>query len=271
MTRIESLREKQDIAFGVLLYFKEFCDNNDIPFMLAYGTLLGAVRHKGFIPWDDDVDIMMTREAYNKFLNVWKNNKHPYYKFLSIETDPDYFAPLAKLYDDRTLLIQEYGQIEKKKYGIYIDVFVIDKLPDNFYEASEFYERNQKIRNCWGMAIRKFSAPSKSVFTFIGRIPLMIYCKIKGYKFYIHKYCTLAQTYNGEKVNHAGIVVFGEGIVKEYTELSQFTSCTDVTFESCIFKGPCDCHQYLRQMYGDYMTIPKEEDRKVHPSKCYWK
>lgn len=271
MKKITDLAERQKIALDVLLFFKFFCQENNIQFFLAYGTLLGAVRHKGFIPWDDDVDVMLTRTEYEKFISVWSNDKHPYFKFMSMDTDKDYFAPLAKMYDDRTVLIQEYGQIEKKKYGIYIDVYVIDRLPDDFDVASALYVKCQKVRNQWGMAVRKYSAPSKSFVNKIGRIPYMAYCKCIGSKFFMKKYNEMAQTYNRQSTAHSGIILYGEGIKKEYFQDKMFSKPSTVVFEGTEFSAPSDVDYYLTQMYGDYMKLPPEEERKVHPSKVYWK
>lgn len=271
MKDITDIKERQEIAFGVLLYFKEFCERHQIRFFLAYGTLLGAVRHKGFIPWDDDVDVMLTRAEYERFIRVWSNDIHPYYKFMSMETDEEYFAPLAKMYDDRTILLQEYGQIEKKKYGIYIDVYVIDKLPDDFTAASAYYKKCQTVRKQWGMAVRQYSAPYSSILHLIGRMPYMFYCKAYGPKYYMRKYKTLAQKYRDENTSHSGIVIYGEGIKKEFFEDRMFASPSIVEFDGHMFDAPSDVDFYLKQMYGNYMELPPVEERKVHPSKTYWK
>lgn len=270
MKAISDIKERQEIALGVLLYFREFCEQHHIQFFLAYGTLLGAVRHKGFIPWDDDVDVMLTRPEYEKFVRVWSNDEHPYYKFMSMETDKEYFAPLAKMYDDRTLVLQEYGQIEKKKHGIYIDVYVIDKLPDDFSVAATYYRKCQKVRKQWGMAVRKFSVPYSSVLHFIGRVPYMIYCKSFGSKFYMRKYNFLAQKYKNENTNHSGIVIYGEGLKKEFFEDKMFATPSIVEFQGTKFDAPSDVDAYLKQMYGDYMELPPVGERKIHPSKTFW-
>lgn len=271
MRQITDIKEKQHIALGVLRYFANFCDNNNVHYMLAYGTLLGAVRHKGFIPWDDDVDVMMLREDYNKFISLFKNDSHPYYKFISMHTNRDYFAPLAKLYDDRTLVMQEYGQIEKVPYGIYIDIFIVDRLPDNIQEAASFYKRSQRLRKAWGLSVRKFSTPSRNMVRKLLSIILMLPCKVMGFRLFLKKYDELACKYSGKFTSHGGVVIYGEGLKKEYLPISLFENLVDSQFENDLFKIPQQSEVYLAQMYGDYMKLPKEEDRKIHPCKTFWK
>lgn len=271
MRQITDIKEKQQIALGVLKYFADYCTSNKISYSLAYGTLLGAVRHKGFIPWDDDVDVMMLREEYEKFINSYNNESHPYYKLLSMHTNRDYFAPLAKMYDDRTLVNQEYGQIEKIPYGIYIDIFIVDRLPNSFQEASFFYKKTQYMRTAWGLSIRKYSTPSSNWLRRLSSILLMIPCKALGFRYFLKRYDKLSRNYENNNTNYAGIVLFGEGIEKEYMPLSFFYNLTDTSFEDSFFKIPLQYDAYLTQMYGDYMMLPKEEDRKIHPCKSFWK
>lgn len=271
MKAITELKERQKIALDILLFFKDFCKNNDIHFFLAYGTLLGAVRHKGFIPWDDDVDIMMTRKEYGKFLACLDKMTHPYYKFLSMHNNDRYFAPLAKLYDDRTLLIQNYGQDEKVDYGVYVDVYIIDKMPDDYKEAEAMYKMSTKIRNCWGMSVKKIGSKSSTWFRYIVRVPVSLFYKTIGYKHYLKKYDELASSFENEETKHAGIIIYGEGLKKEYFSVNMFINPSIVIFEGSEFYAPADVNSYLTQMYGEYMQLPPEGDRKIHPSKAFWK
>lgn len=271
MRPITDIKERQSIALAVLLHFRDFCNANNIKYMLAYGTLLGAIRHKGFIPWDDDVDVMMTRYEYNKFIKLYNNNKQGRYKLLSMHTNKKYFAPLAKMYDDKTLLVQEYGQQEKIKYGIYIDIFIIDSIPNGDIEAAEFYNRAETWRFYWAMSVKKINSPSSSWHTKILRIPVIFLTHVIGYKYFLKKYDEHSSKYYNSHTDYAGIVIYGEGLAKEKMHWSLFQDLTNVVFENDFFLAPHNCESYLTQMYGDYLKLPKKEDRKIHPSKAYWK
>ena len=271
MKAITDIKERQKIALDILLFFRDFCEKNSIHFFLAYGTLLGAVRHSGFIPWDDDVDIMMTRKEYRKFIACLDKMDHPYYKFLSMHNNEKYFAPLAKLYDDRTLLIQEYGQDEKVEYGVYVDVYIIDNLPDDYTQAEMLYRKSEKIRRNWGLSARQIKARSTTWLRYIIRVPVSLYYKLVGYKYYLKKYDQLASSLAEIQTDHAGIIIYGEGLKKEYFSVEMFDCPSHVYFEGIQFNAPKNVEIYLSQMYGNYMQLPPEGDRKVHPCKVFWK
>lgn len=270
MRIIDDIKEKQQIAYGVLDYFASFCESNGLEYRLAYGTLLGAIRHKGFIPWDDDVDVMMMREDYNKFVSLMTHQKHPYYKFLSMQNNKKYFAPLAKMYDDRTSLVQEYGQEEPTPYGVYIDIFIVDNLPDNKQEAVKYYKKSVTLRLLWGMSIRQFSSKTRKASNTLFRLPVMCLCKLVGYKRWLKIYDKYASKYFG-KTKHAGIILMGEGVNKEYHEVDMYYDYSLNEFNGRLYKCPKDSDAYLTSMYGDYMTLPPVEDRKIHLNKAYWK
>ena len=271
MKAITDLKEEQRISFEILTYFKEFCQKNDIQFFLAYGTLLGAARHKGFIPWDDDVDIMMLRSEFRKLLKCMEKDTHPYYKLLSMHNNKEYFAPLAKLHDDRTLLIQEYGQDEKVPYGIYVDVYIIDNMPDDYKEAAKQYKKAEKIRANWGLSVKKISAKSSNIIRHFARVPISIVMKMIGYKHFLRQYDQHASQYDQDNTHHKGIIIYGEGLKKEYFDETMFLAPSKILFEGVEFSAPSDVHGYLTQMYGDYMKLPPVEQRKVHPNKVFWK
>ena len=271
MKEICDLKEKQQIALGVLLFFSSFCESHDIKYSLSYGTLLGAVRHKGFIPWDDDVDVMMLREDYDLFLEQFDNNIHPYYRFISMHNNNKYFAPLAKLYDNRTIVRQAYGQDEKVEYGIYIDIFIVDKLPDDYKDAEKFYKSTQMLRRFWGLSVKRLSSSSRNVMVKVISLLPMLLCKVMGYKFFLKKYDELSKKYNTTNSKHAGVIIYGEGIKKEFFPLSLYKEHKKIKFENYEFWAIKDADTYLCQMYGDYMQIPDEKDRKIHPSCAFWK
>ena len=116
----------KQIQLDMLKDIHAFCVEHDIRYSLAFGTLLGAVRHKGYIPWDDDVDIMMPREDYNRFIRSYGNN---IYRIADMSVNPDYGLPFAKVEDVLTVIEEnvEGGSV----FGIYIDVFPVDYIPDN--------------------------------------------------------------------------------------------------------------------------------------------
>ena len=122
---IEELKQYQ---LGILKVVAEYCEGNEIKYWLDCGTLLGAVRHKGYIPWDDDIDIGMLREDYDKFIYSF-NSSNERYKVYSIENNPDFYFPHAKVLDTDTVLYEpdENGL----KLNINIDIFIYDNAPDD--------------------------------------------------------------------------------------------------------------------------------------------
>lgn len=128
--RLISFEEHKKIQLSILRDIDVFCQKNQIKYFLAFGTLLGAIRHKGFIPWDDDIDIAMPRPDYNKFILSF-NGMVDNLKVLAPEIDLDYYAPYANVYDTRTVLEEKGTSHLKFEIGVKIDVFPIDGVPTN--------------------------------------------------------------------------------------------------------------------------------------------
>ena len=116
------------VELDILDLIHKICVENDIKYSLAYGTLLGAIRHKGFIPWDDDIDVMMPRDDYNRFIELWDHIEHDGYVLIDEDCSPDYNNNFAKIRKDHTTFLQYWRQKERKFHkGIYVDIFPVDR------------------------------------------------------------------------------------------------------------------------------------------------
>ena len=122
MKPIADVNEMRKIQMDILLFIHQFCIDNGIQYSLAWGTMLGAIRHKGYIPWDDDIDIMMTRPEYDRFCKLF-HDERSIYKLYDVHTDKKWIYPFAKISDERTIRVEKNALDE---IGINIDVFPID-------------------------------------------------------------------------------------------------------------------------------------------------
>lgn len=265
---IIELDEAKHIELDVLLKFKEICNKYSLKYSLAYGTLLGSIRHKGFIPWDDDIDVMMLREDYFRFIEVSRKElEGTKYEVASMHNDLNYFAPLSKLFDNSTRVYQFYGQNENIIVGVYIDIFILDQLPEENAEA--FYENAQKLRGNWAMSARNIFTKhqSKNVFRdILGNIAALPY-KIRGNDYYRNKYDAYCSQFNDNNGTDVAVVVYGEGLKKERISISEMFIPNAVDFEKYQFMAVSHPEKYLKSMYGDYMQLPPVEARvSKHPN-----
>ena len=131
--------EIKSLQMEILCSIHNFCVNNNIRYSLAYGTLLGAIRHKGYIPWDDDVDILMPRPDYEKFLKLYPgyNKNHTVQTYIN---DDSYYLAFAKVYDNRTELI-----VFPTRTGVFVDIFPVDGLPDSVELSRRYYKDKLKL------------------------------------------------------------------------------------------------------------------------------
>lgn len=246
--------------------FNQFCKDNKLIYFLAYGTTLGAVRHGGLIPWDDDIDVYMPIESYDRFLQL-KNNMVIPYRIDDLR-DKGYFKCFAKFSDANTTLVQ--GSDLPFVYGVFIDVFP-------FYEGSvdDFKQWNPQLRKYiwkYEMASRIFtfkdlfkSATSESFRNFLGKLKYrFVYRLFKAYYYNeyrkIEKKCRMCK---GDYYIYFGASNFG-CYPKEW-----FATTVEMKFENQTCRVCGGYHQYLTQEYGDYMTPPPLEVQQ-QPSHPFW-
>ena len=259
------LSEEQTIILDILKYVKSVCDKNEIKYYLAYGTLIGAVRHQGFIPWDDDIDIFMPRDDYYKFIEAVSRDNHPYYKIVSRDTHKDFTAPLPKVIDTRTKLVQDYGFIEKVELGLYIDIFIIDGAGNSYDKALDTYRQSYKLYKNWIYSDTKMFVPRSnkliSLYRWLKHIPE----KSKGIYYWLDKldeYDSKLSSYSSEYI---GALTAGTPEAERNVwHCSYLGEGILVTFENCQFRAPNQYDKLLRLEYGDYMQLPSADKQKSH-------
>lgn len=255
-----TLQELKTIEFDILKMFDTFCRENNIRYFLAYGTLLGAIRYKKFIPWDDDVDLLIPREDYNRMISLFEDNKR--YKLFAFEKNESYRFPFAKICDMTTLKV-ETGYDNGLELGVDIDLFPLDAWDDNLKKAKKEAKSIKKDMLClgWSKLIKPISNnPVKR----LGQGVVMTFHKLFGSKYYIRrilkKVCKEEQ--NGDIYVGAKVwCVYGD---KGIIPAEAFEDTVEVEFEGQFFPAPIGWDTYLTCLYGDYLPEPPKEKQKTH-------
>ena len=252
-----SIEEIKKIELDILKYIDKICKENSISYFLDAGTLLGAIRHKGFIPWDDDIDIAMLRSEYEKLKKIINNNNKRY-KLLSYETCKDYYYPFSKLVDTSTIAIEEkFRRISE--LGVWVDIFPLDKIPNKEQVIKKSILRTDRIRTIISYKKRKH-APYKSTNGIFRYIKSMIYYfifNIIPIKQILSWWEIKSKQYENLKEQYVWINLLGHRIMRPDT-VEKTAICE---FEGNYFFVPLDFDSYLKECYGDYMSLPPEEKR----------
>lgn len=268
-----TLKQMQEIELGILKYIRDICDEYNINYYLAYGTLLGAVRHQGFIPWDDDVDIWMPREDFTKFMNVIKENPHPVYELVCFEMDSRFTAPLPKVIDNRTRLCQNYAFIEKVELGVYVDIFILDGVGDDISTANANYNKSMEIYKKWFRADTKMFPPGKKKFGSFLRWVRNLRYKARGIPYFLEKLIQNNSRYSFYDSDYVAALNAGTPDANSALfENKLFGQESELIFENEEFRVPSDYEVILKSCYGNYRELPPEEKRVSHH--CYtvnWK
>ena len=263
------------VSVEILKYIDNVCRINNIRYYLCAGTLLGAIRHGGYIPWDDDIDIMLFREDFEKLSLVWPKDGN--YILLSSDNTKKFPYAYNKIIDTRTMKIEPIRN-QYQVIGVDVDVFPLDNFPDSEKESIAFIKtirKEQKKRDRCILQYSKSSSPLRTVKNYIYSIIYGFYNFIEPnlIRRVVKKMQTNAQRYNDIKTNYCGITTLyhygmGERYPKEY-----FRGSVLVTFEGEQYPAPIEYNDYLRHMYGDdYLQLPPVEKRNTHHSyKAYWK
>ena len=255
-----SLREIQLEELNLLKKTVQYFHENNIRYFLDGGTLLGAIRHKGFIPWDDDIDIGVPRPDFEKFIELIKRDNKLDVTYSELHNSP---FPFAKVIN-KNILLENSHDVESNY--LWIDIFPFDGASSN---RNKFKIQRLKILflttmihiKYWKIALRK-----KAFFKDLIKILL------KPISFFINpkNLINLAIKYDFDTAEKAGNIVWGRGF-PSIVEKTSFDKYIDVEFEGIKFKTIKNYDKYLSNLYGDYMKIPEEQDRVTHLFKAYKK
>ena len=266
-----SLDELKCIQLEILDTVTKFCDEHGIKYWLNAGTLLGAIRHKGYIPWDDDIDLGMLRPDYDRFMKEF-NGTYPRYECHCLENDPDFCFEFGKVYDNHTVLYEpdETGI----KIAVYIDIFVFDNAPDDAAQCRRMI-RNQIIYQILNAArIRPIHAkPNGNIIRRLLVYIIRTAVHMIPYSVLPMNYFAVKTTENAKKFMHEDTKRIGDFTGQHRVTWSKdvLRSFIDVEFEGRKYKAPVGYDEWLRGLYGNYMQLPPEKARvSRHNFKAYW-
>lgn len=264
------LEEIKQISLEGLDFVDRICKENDLNYCLAFGTLLGAVRHKGFIPWDDDIDIWMTRDNYNKFIKIVEKMDDKNWEILS-HNNKGYYFKWAKICNKKTVL-EPSRFFSGLKYGISIDIFPIEPITaysfmDAFAKTMKIY-RNQLLYSSIIRASTNGIVGNKLIFTIkkvyfkfitlfinyhnvLSKLENDMNKKVVGdYNYYVTPFCSFFLIFSKNEMENF-----------EYT-----------TFEGNEYPISKDYDKILERIYGNYMKLPPKDKRVTnHTYKAYYK
>lgn len=262
--------ELKQIQLDLLDVVDTFCREKGLTYYLFVGTLLGAVRHKGYIPWDDDIDICMVREDYDRFFKEFNLSNDHHVKAICHETSNNYYLASGKVIDTRTVLKEKIDA--KLSIGVFIDIFPMDRLPDDQIVIKDF---NRKLNVYRKLLLIKNITPStdrkwyKNFALISAKIPLSLLSR----SFVLDRIDNLAQKYrdvdNCTRIGDLAVFTYD---LKELFFANDFENTVELEFERKKYLAPAGYDNILSQLFGDYLKLPPIEKRVPHHAyEAYWK
>ena len=256
----KTLRKVQLTQLEIAKEFKRICDEHNLKYMMEGGTLLGAVRHKGFIPWDDDMDFSMPREDYERFFAIMKTSENKKYEVVDWRDDNKYPHPFGKLIKKVTVYQEEkLGE----SFGIYIDIFPWDNVPE---------DKAVQKKNCFKMmsyraivrakcGCKTYRAGGKFIFKkWLKNFPFIILSVFGTKKKFVESYEKMAVQYNKTQTPQIALQCETE-VYAWNADKNLLDEWVLLSFEDTEFIAPARYDEYLTRSYGDYMTPPPEAER----------
>lgn len=260
--------EIKKIELEILKEFDKLCKKNNLYYVMCGGTLLGAVRHKGFIPWDDDIDVLMPRPDYERLINGidMDFSEMPSYLEMCNWKRNNSYAPFIKIVDNRTKVQAKYIDDENAS-RLWIDVFPMDGAPSDDLKLKKLFGKSLRVRKI----LRIKCARNGEGKTFIKRLikPLVkILLKPISFKQLCNRLDAIAKTYDFDKTEKVAGVLWGYG-PQERIDKEKFMTPIQMTFEGYVFNAPSNYDEYLSGLYKNYMELPPVDKRVTHDMEVY--
>ena len=261
------INELKKIELDILNRIRAFCDENHLRYFLYGGTLLGAIRHKGFIPWDDDIDILMPRLDYDYLIKNFLSDDEV---VLLYPGTKGYYFNFTKAINPNTILYEaNYKKIDG--YGVYIDIFPLEGMPEDEEERIKHIKDMEVLRRQINAFAIDKPVLRKNIFAYLHQCFQFNRLKKSDVTVIQNKYMELVKKYNCNESNCL-YVSGGAYHEKEMFEKDIFNDSFLVEFEGSLFNAPIQWDKCLRQLYGDYMTLPPENKRvPLHHFRAFYK
>lgn len=261
-----TLREVQLCELDILLDIVRFCDAHGLRYWLAYGTLLGAVRHKGFIPWDDDIDILMPREDYDILIRDYNQTAPAHYRLIA-PMDTVSRHSFVKVIDTRTVKRETGFDYAPGELGVDIDIFPLGGQPEDHGAYLQWYYRLMHLYRRADFPVRLYHDSrkkriAKKLMDILGGKRHLFGVWVKRY--YQKKAAKLHEPYGFDGSKMVGVADHIFGSERERFAADWFADTVLLPFEGHLLKAPAGYDAVLRQSYGDYMTPPPEDARQGH-------
>lgn len=256
MNRAAQQRKLWDVQLDILTVIDQVCKKNGLHYSLYAGTLLGAVRHKGFIPWDDDLDICMPRDEYEVFLDIWKNEDHPGYILQNKRNTPTFTQTFSKIRKDHTTFLQYEWEKGRYHTGIFVDIFPMDRCPDSFLQQALFRWRCVKYL----LYTREFvPSEASAVVQVASKLFLALTSKTGRNRYRKRFEKELQELYKDYRKPIVTIETLNT--MKALFPNDLFLESKCVVFEKKEYCCFAKWDEYLKLKYGDYMRMPPEKER----------
>ena len=263
-TKALSLEEIQKISLEILLQVTDLCEKLKLRYFLAWGTLIGAIRHKGFIPWDDDVDIWVPRADYEKFVQYCIDNKKKIkpFELHHYKTNKKYIYPIARFSDSRYTI--KYNIAKDYGLGTFVDVYPLDNYDETDKKQKKIIHKYEKIISTCG---NKTMVKKGNLLRNILKYPYykMVVCRYaSSLDKMIAKMDTVCQKNNNRQTNRFSCLVWNCERRYYKNEWLYGKGKKSLKFNGTLFRVPYDYDRILREIYGDYMVLPPVEEQVGH-------